>query len=172
MDIPVLKISYQSHPNIADNIFDAQMDGAPKVLTYDGTNPLLRRAAMRFYDEGKSAKVYSGRVPIIQPNPAFMKGAKTDRDEYPFACTKEGGSASRIAHVPAGENRSAGASMLAFFNKHRMIRGSYFRVWVVGHNPNRPSVVTRPCLVKCEGCPFLCHTPWIHVALARGEQPF
>jgi hypothetical protein len=33
----VLTISYRIHPNIADNIFDAQMDGAPKVLTYDGT---------------------------------------------------------------------------------------------------------------------------------------
>ncbi len=144
----VLTISYRTHPNIADNIFDAQMDGAPKVLTYDGTNPTVRRAAMRYNDAG-----YSGRVPIVKPSPAFMSGAKTDRDEYPFACTLEGGSASRIAHVPASENRSAGALMLAFFTKNRMTRGSYFRVWVVDH---RRGVITRPCRVKCRGCVSLC----------------
>ena len=94
MDRPILTISYRTHPNIADNIFDAQMDGAPKVLTYDGTNPTVRRAAMRFNDGG-----YSGRVPIVKPNAAFLSGGKTDRDEYPFACTLEGGTASRIAHV-------------------------------------------------------------------------
>ena len=153
MDIPVLTISYQTHPNIADNIFDAQMDGAPKVLTYDGTNPVLRRAAMRFNDIDSSGFVYSGKVPIVRPSPAFLDGAKTDRDEYPFACTLEGGSASRIAHVPAGENRSAGALMLAFFNRHGMVRASYFRVRVVDH---ARGVVTRPCRVTCKGCATLC----------------
>jgi hypothetical protein len=153
MDIPVLTINYQTHPNIADNIFDAQMDGAPKVLTYDGTNPLLRRAAMRFYDVGKTGIVYSGKVPVVKPSLAFMEGAKTDRDEYPFACTLEGGSASRIAHVPAGENRSAGALMLAFFKKHGMASGSYFRVWVVARPRGHINgLVTRPCRVKCKGC--------------------
>jgi len=148
MDLPLLTISYGTHPNIADNIFDAQMDGAPKVLTYDGTNPIVRRAAMGFDDDG-----YSGKVPILKPNPAFLSGAKTDRDEYPFACTLEGGSASRIAHVPAGENRSAGALMLAFFNKHGMARGSHFRVRVADHKRGE---VTRPCRVKCRGCVSLC----------------
>jgi hypothetical protein len=153
MDIPVPIISYQTHPNISDNIFDAQMDGAPKVLTYDGTNPMLRRAAMRFSDVGKTGVVYSGKVPIVKPSPAFLHGAKTDRDEYPFACTLEGGSASRIAHVPAGENRSAGALMLAFFNKHNMAKGSCFRVRVVGHARGE---VTQPCRTQCNGCESLC----------------
>jgi hypothetical protein len=48
MDLPLLAIGYQTHPNIADNIFAPQMEGASKVLTYDGTNPMLRRAAMSF----------------------------------------------------------------------------------------------------------------------------
>jgi hypothetical protein len=103
---------------------------------------------MRFNDGG-----YSGKVPIVKPSPAFLSGAKTDRDEYPFACTLEGGSASRIAHVLASENRSAGALMLAFFYKYRMVRGSYFRVRVADH---RRGEVTRPCRVKCGGCVSLC----------------
>lgn len=148
MGLPVFTISYRTHPNIADNIFDAQMDGAPKVLTYDGTNPMLRRAAMRFDDGG-----YVGKVPVAAPNAAFMGGAKTDRDEYPFACTLEGGSASRIAHVPAGENRSAGALMLAFFNQNKLTRGSYFRVRIADH---KRGMITRPCRLKCGGCPSLC----------------
>ncbi|VIO79001.1 hypothetical protein CI1B_76300 [Bradyrhizobium ivorense] len=148
MSIPIMMITYQSHPNISDNIFDAQMDGAPKVLTYDGTNPMLRRAAMRFND-GE----HFGKVPIVKPTSAFFGGAKTDRDEYPFACTLEGGSASRIAHVPYSENRSAGSLMLAFFKRHNLHRGSHFRVQVVGH---RRGEVTRPCRVKCNGCASLC----------------
>ena len=148
MKVPVFTISYQTHPNIADNIFDAQMDGAPKVLTYDGTNPVLRRAAMRFND-GRDV----GKVPVVRPNDAFMAGVVTDRDEYPFACTLEGGSASRIAHVPAGENRSAGALMLAFFNRLGMTRGSYFRTEVTGH---RRGPVVRPCRTKCRGCASFC----------------
>ncbi|WP_027519164.1 NucA/NucB deoxyribonuclease domain-containing protein [Bradyrhizobium sp. WSM1417] len=148
MDLPVLTIDFKTHPNIADNIFDAQMDGAPKVLTYDGTNPMVRRAAMSFNDSG-----YSGKVPILKPSPGFLAGAKTDRDEYPFACTREGGSASRIAHVPSGENRSAGALMLAFFKKHGMAKGSHFRVRVVSHQRGE---VMRPCRLKCQGCAALC----------------
>jgi hypothetical protein len=108
---------------------------------------------MRFNDVGKTGIVYSGKVPIIKPSPAFMAGTETDRDEYPFACTLEGGAASRIAHVPAGENRSAGALMLAFFNKHNMTRGSYFRVRVASHKRGE---VTRWCRVKCNGCASLC----------------
>ena len=66
MDRPLLTISYRTHPNIADNIFDAQMDGAPKVLTYDGTNhPMVRRAAMKLNDGG-----YSGKV----PSPSLIQG--------------------------------------------------------------------------------------------------
>lgn len=148
MAIPPLVIRFRTHPNVADNIFDAQMDGAPKVLTYDGTNPVLRRAAMKFNDGG-----YSGRVPIVRPSPAFLESAKTDRDEYPFACTLEGGSASRIAHVPSGENRSAGALMLAYFNEHKMAKGSHFRVVVADHARGE---VTLPCRLKCRGCISLC----------------
>jgi hypothetical protein len=148
MSLPVFTISYRTHPNIADNIFDAQMDGAPKVLTYDGTNPLLRKAAMRFND-GR----YSGKVPILKPSPAFLSGAKTDRDEYPFACTLDGGAASRIAHVPESENRSAGALMLAFFKKNQMAIGSHFRVRITDHIRGE---ITEQCRVKCRGCVSLC----------------
>jgi hypothetical protein len=34
-----------------------------------------------------------------------------DRDEYPFACCKEGGKGASVEHVPSSDNRSAGGQL-------------------------------------------------------------
>jgi hypothetical protein len=67
---PVLEFDYKKYPELADNIWNAQMAGHPRVLTYCG--PLLKKAnrkgAMRY---SVDASEYD--IPII---------LKLSRDEY------------------------------------------------------------------------------------------
>lgn len=84
------------------------MDGAPKVLTYDGTNPMMRKAAMSFSDGG-----YSGKVPIVKPSPAFLAGARTDRDAFQLlkqirsTSPAEAAEIRRLAHLCRLEAKTA-----------------------------------------------------------------
>jgi hypothetical protein len=74
-------------PQLADNIWNAQMAGAPKILTYSGPDVTLRRAtrrgAMHFQHGGAQHE-----IPHI-----------LSRDEYPFACSLEGGHSSWVGHI-------------------------------------------------------------------------
>ena len=98
MTYPVLEFDYRnaSITALADTIWHAQMAGCPKILTYNGPDVTLRRATRRdamHYDHG------AGRYEI----PRILS-----RDEYPFACTLEGGRASWVGHVPGRENSVQG----------------------------------------------------------------
>jgi hypothetical protein len=66
----------------------------PRVLTYNG--PYLgrqnRKAALHFDLDGIRQEV----MHILS------------RDEYPFACTVEGGRASWVGHIPPGQNSAQG----------------------------------------------------------------
>jgi hypothetical protein len=79
MTYPELTIDLRSYPNLADNIWHAQMEGHPKVLTYNGPDLAIRRAqrnaAMHYEYKGETFE-----IPHI-----------LSRNEYPFACTEEGG---------------------------------------------------------------------------------
>lgn len=83
MDYPVLEIDWYRNKELADNIWHAQMAGFPTVLTYCG--PALgvqnRRDAMHFDLDGIKQEV----LHILS------------RDEYPFACTLEGGAPAGLA---------------------------------------------------------------------------
>ena len=88
---PRLIIDHMRYPQLADNIWHAQMDGHPKVLTYNGPDIVVRKATRKaalhyFYD----GQLYE--IPRI-----------LSRDEYPFACTVEGGGSSWVGHIPAVE---------------------------------------------------------------------
>ena len=65
------------------------------------------------------------------------------RDEYPFACTVEGGGV-WVGHIPAAQNSAQGGLIAGFLRRHNIVanRGamSRFRVTVVNH-PKGP--VTR-----------------------------
>jgi hypothetical protein len=74
------------------------------------------------------------------------------RDEYPFACTLEGGGASWVGHIPAKENSSQGGLIASFIRAHGIVPVSSkdawnveqakFEVHVIGHpngNVEQPS---------------------------------
>lgn len=138
---PVLEFNYNRHPLLADNIWHAQMAGHPKVLTYSGPRIELRRAtrhdAMQFEN---SAQMYE--IPHI-----------LSRDEYPFACTLEGGRSSWVGHIPPRENSAQGGLIAAFIFKKslsgRCGEAARFIVQVVNH-PRGP--VTALCRPPCNSC--------------------
>lgn len=131
MAYPELVIDWRQYPQLADNIWHAQMAGRPRVLTYSGPDLVRRReqrhAAMHFEQEGRF-----GEIPRI-----------LSRDEYPFACTVEGGRA-WVGHIPGRENSAQGGLIAAFLKRHQISpdRGelSKFKVTVTNH-PRGP--VTR-----------------------------
>ncbi len=129
---------------LVDNVWHAQMAGCPKILTYKGPNlsAAARASAMRF-DVGAGVE----EIPHI-----------LSRDEYPFACTAEGGGASWVGHVPGHQNSVQGGKILAFLRQYNIAPGQRFIVQVVNH-PNGP--VTNYCgnpknnqPKPCPGCTF------------------
>ena len=132
MVYPKLVFDYLQHRELADNIWHAQMAGHPRILTYNGPDLVTRRQTRRdamHYQVGND----SFEIPHI-----------LSRDEYPFACTVEGGGRSWVGHIP-GRLNSVQGGMIASFLRATMItagRGpaSMFEVEVT-HHPNGP--VTR-----------------------------
>jgi len=130
MAYPELVIDWRTHPRLADNIWQAQMAGWPRVLTYNGPDLVLRRAQRR----GAMHYQHSGtdyEIPRI-----------LSRDEYPFACTHEGGGG-WVGHIPARENSAQGGLIAAFLRRHLIMAGrgeqSRFVVTVINH-PRGPVV--------------------------------
>lgn len=87
-------IRRSQHPAAAEHIEHAQRNGQPTVLHVDRAGADARRRASigTVNRETRPAKGY-------------------DRDEYPPAFTREGGSNSNVRFIPAGDNRGAGSSM-------------------------------------------------------------
>ncbi|MYM59078.1 hypothetical protein GTG28_07565 [Vibrio sp. OCN044] len=83
-----VEVSLSRHPEAAKHIQDAQAAGHPKTLTIDRANaPANRKASLK-------------GVPT-------KKGL--DRDEYPPAMFKEGGSGASVRHISPRDNRGAGS---------------------------------------------------------------
>ena len=101
---PILEINYNSHPQLADNVWQAQQAGHPKVLTYGSNKKANRNGAMHY-------KVSNFRYEI--PN-------IDSRDEYPFACTIEGGSSSWVGHIPPKQNSAQGGLIAGFLKRHNI----------------------------------------------------
>jgi hypothetical protein len=120
---PVLEFDYKKVPALADNIWNAQKAGHPKILTYCG--PLLkksnRKGAMHY-------EVAASRYEI----PHILS-----RDEYPFACTLEGGGASWIGHIPPQQNCVQGGMIAGFIRVNGIVpvpgARSKFEVRVKNH---------------------------------------
>lgn len=134
MHYPTLELDYNyrytsSHGDrrnfelLVDNVWHAQMAGCPKILTYNGPNLSSgqRAAAMRF-DAGAGVE----QIPRI-----------LSRDEYPFACTAEGGGASWVGHVPGHQNSVQGGKILAFLRQYNIAPGQRFIVKITNH-PDGP----------------------------------
>ena len=84
-------IDHNKYPDSAGHVRDAQADGHPSEITVD---------------RGDAAD--SRRRAAISGTPTVPG---QDRDEYPPAVSKEGGSGASVRPVPFGDNRGAGASM-------------------------------------------------------------
>lgn len=88
-----MKIVYLSHslcPESCWHIVSAIKTGAPSVLTY-----------CKSQNKAKANRRHStSHIPTV-------KGC--DRDEYPFACTYEGGYGANVMHINSSDNRRAGA---------------------------------------------------------------
>jgi hypothetical protein len=117
---PVLEIDWRTYRQLADNVWHAQMARHPKVLTYNGPDMTLRRenraAAMHYENAGERFE-----IPHI-----------LSRDEYPFACTLEGGSG-WVGHIPAAQNSAQGGLIAGFLRRHGITRGMRFEVRVINH---------------------------------------
>jgi hypothetical protein len=86
----VVVVDGTKSPESAKHIIEAQAKGQPDVLTVDRPNaPTNRKESL----DGVETK------------------AGMDRDEYPPAVFKEGGSGASVKHVTSGDNRSAGAQI-------------------------------------------------------------
>jgi len=144
---PRLEIDWRRNPLLADNVWNAQMAGHPKVLTYNGPDLVHRRevrgAAMR-YEHGDDRF----EIPRV-----------LSRDEYPFACTVEGGGRSWVGHIPGRENSAQGGMIASFLRQCRIVAGrgdhSRFVVVVSNHPKGRVTNLCKPVCATCRaGCIF------------------
>jgi RHS repeat-associated protein len=83
-------IDPNKYPASAGHVADAQAAGHPDVLTVDRSGASDRRA-----------DATAGHA--TQPG--------TDRDEYPPAVTREGGTGASVQNIPSSDNRGSGASL-------------------------------------------------------------
>ena len=125
MGYPVLEFNFLDNRELADNIWHAQMAGHPKVLTYNGPDLTVRRSTRR---DAMHFTIDADRYEI----PRILS-----RDEYPFACTMEGGASSWVGHIPGRQNSSQGGLIAGFLRRHAIKPGlgelSKFEVRVVTH---------------------------------------
>ena len=103
-----IELSRSEYPESAKHIEDAIKKGQPDELTLD------RKSA------------YANRK-------ESLKGTKTvpgmDRDEYPFAMTKEGGAGADIRHIPYSDNRGSGSYLRWQLDK--ISDGKTFKIKIV-----------------------------------------
>jgi hypothetical protein len=140
---PILEIDWNDLPCIADNIWNAQMAGWERVLTYRGPLPTsmsrgIRKQTMLYEAGGNTYK-----IPTFPGNKDL-----NSRDEYPFACTVEGTSLNgnrqvHVFHVPPVENNKQGGMLSAFIQRNNITAtgpNRKFEVRVINHpkGPVRP----------------------------------
>jgi len=131
-DIPVLTFDWKELPHIADNIWNAQMAGWERVLTYRGPLPQLESRDIRKQTMSYELNAGNYRIPTT---------VGEDRDEYPFACTVEGAARRGerkpwVGHVPRHENQVQGGKISAFILKHNITANGpnrRFEVQVINH---------------------------------------
>ena len=107
-DLPVLEISSERMPNIADNIESAIDAGHPSVLPR--TSP-----AQAVQNRREACAGFSG---------------PGSPDEYPFASTMEGGAGSQVRGVPLQEQYRQGGTVNAFYQQNSIGVGDKFKVQV------------------------------------------
>ena len=88
------------------------------------------------YDRGPVRAEYTGLgLPLaLRPRTTATGAEKEDCDEYPFRAVREGAASPiwdfSVKAVNASQNRSAGASLGAYFNSDRILRADLDEFWV------------------------------------------
>jgi hypothetical protein len=108
-DISTVVFSRSAAPGLARNFDKAVADGAPTSLNRvsAAARDVNRRAALRGQE----------------PPPAGMS-----LDEYPFACSAQGGAGACVSAVPVWEQSYQGGVLSSFFQKFGVDVGDPFRV--------------------------------------------
>ncbi|GES59670.1 nuclease [Aspergillus terreus] len=104
-------------PGVVENARHAVESGHPWVLTYDRHGAAARRR--------QSTGRYQPQSELLQLSAAELAGpsgtiGQLDRDEYPPACSLEGGSGALVTYIEAGDNRRAGCLMQQQFQNYRI----------------------------------------------------
>ena len=136
--LPVLTFDWNVLPHIADNIWQAQMAGWERVLTYRGPLPQPESRGIRRQTMSYEVNDSRYRIPT---------GIGEDRDEYPFACTVEGAAREGdrkpwVGRVPRIENQRQGGLLSAFIQMHKITAtgpNRFFEVRIINH-PRGPVV--------------------------------
>ncbi len=89
-DFPEVVVDSSKYPESAQHITDAQEAGQPSVVTIDRAGAASRRGAALKNVQGSTGM---------------------DRDEYPPAFAREGGSGASTRVIPRSDNRGSGAAM-------------------------------------------------------------
>ena len=103
-----IKLSRSAYPESAKHIEESIAKGYPEELTLDRKMAKTNRKAS-------------------------LRGTKTvpgmDRDEYPFAMTKEGGAGADIRHIPFSDNRGSGSYLR--WQLEKVPDGKTFKIIIV-----------------------------------------
>jgi RHS repeat-associated protein len=108
--VPEVVFSRSRAPEIARNFDEAVQKGASTTL-----NRIENRAAIR-----------ANRREALRGQPAPRAGQSLD--EYPFACTAQGGAGACVRAVPVAEQSYQGGVLSRFFRIHNILEGDPFRV--------------------------------------------
>ena len=101
-------------------------------------NPHLRRPKSNRSPRDAS-RCDAVSAPVLR-NPTILS-----RDEYPFACRREGGRRSWVGHIPLEQNSAQGGALAAFLRKHHIQFGQKFLV----KDQSRNRTVTSNCKPSC-----------------------
>lgn len=83
-------LSYSQCPESCWHIIQARAQGQPSILTYCRDKKTIKSNRRKSTRKLKSCSQY-------------------DRDEYPFACTYEGGSGADVIYIDPSDNRRSGS---------------------------------------------------------------
>ncbi|MFW0790007.1 NucA/NucB deoxyribonuclease domain-containing protein [Gordonia sp. CPCC 205333] len=122
---PTLNFSPSKYPYVSKNIRNGFSKGYPSTLN---------RVDGGLKDDNRKVACSDARKAALGPKPDFShtpwKDTSASCDEYPFASSRQGGSATVIAWVPSGENSSQGGTLGGFYARERVMDGDLYRVTV------------------------------------------
>lgn len=130
--LPVLSFSRTDYP-ATSLLFDEYAESISEsvILTYDPTKAEKEKRRTQAQFRGIKVDAEYGKVEYYDgPDslPRIKSKESCSVDEFPYACTSEGGIDSVIAMVPKKEQSSQGGKLSSFIQKHNLTKGDKFQV--------------------------------------------